>query len=305
MSEWFRYVNGNTLCEINEENGTLIMTSPEDEFDLDFPVNIDMNISNKCSIGCPFCYQSCTKEGKEADIKKFIKNKKSFLYSLEAGTELAINGNEPLHKDLIKLLKFCKKRNILANLTINEKTLFLHKDLIEKWMKKKLIHGLGISPFAYSETLFKFASEHKNVVVHTIVGVTYLKNYMDLITRGIKVLILGYKITGRGVDYKRNKVILKTNKEKLKELLKTLHQDWTSALISFDNLAITQLNPKELLNMSDEEYAKLYRGEDGQQTMFIDLVNETYAMNSIQPRSKHKPLTNDIKEMFKDIKTKK
>ena len=39
--------------------------------------------------------------------------------------------------------------------------------------------------------------------------------------------------------------------------------------------------------------------------IFIDLVNETYAMNSMQERKNHKPLTNEIRDMLKDVQSQK
>ena len=300
-SEWYQYINGNTLCEINSKDGTLIMSADKDQ-ELEFPVNIDMNISNRCLIGCPFCYQKCTKNGKEADIKKYLNDRNSFLYSLHSGTELAINGNEPLHENLIDLLKFCKKRKIFANLTVNEKTFIENKSLLQKWMNKGLIHGLGISPSSYSEELLDFASENSNVVIHTIVGITTQKQYMKLINRSIKILILGYKNFGRGIEYKKDNKLITANKENLKTILSKIAEEDIPAFISFDNLAIYQLNPRKLLKISDKEYDILFRGEDGHHTMFINLVNETYARNSIELQKDHHKLTNNIKDMFKVIK---
>lgn len=300
--EWASYLNGNTICELNKKDGTLIMTTPDDDYQLTFPTNIDMNISNKCMIGCPFCYQNCTPTGKEADLKAYMKNKNSFLYTLESGTELAINGNEPLHPDIKAFLNWCKKRGIFANLTVNETTLLKNKTKLDRWIKSGLIHGLGISPSKYSQEMLSFAESHPTVVVHTIAGITTVKQYIELFSKGIKVLVLGYKLTGRGINFKKNdqnRSIAK-QKERLKELLHKT-KDFIS-LVSFDNLAIEQLNPKEILDLSDEDYRMLYRGDDGNHTMFIDLVKGTFAKNSIQPAKKQYPLTNNITEMFSQIK---
>ena len=299
--EWYQFLNGNTICEINVNDGTQIMTTKDNEFNLAFPVNIDVNISNKCAIGCPFCYQGCTPKGQEADLIKFLRNKKSFLYTLKGGTELAINGNEPLHPDLIKLLRFCKKRNIFANLTVNEKTFLTHEKLISSWMQKGLIHGLGISPSLYSKKMIAFASTNPNVVVHTIVGVTTKKEYLYLFSNHIKVLVLGYKLTGRGISFRKDNLLITKNKNNLKLILQALADD--IYLVSFDNLAIQQLDPKRLLNIPDEEYATLFRGNDGHHTMFINMVTETYAINSVQSKKNHKPLVSSIEEMFADVKT--
>lgn len=297
--EWVQYWNGNGYCEINTKNGTMITTVLEDEpFKAEFPNNIDINISNRCKIGCKFCYQGCSLNGKDADIKKFIEDKNSFLYSLHEGTELAINGNEPFHPDLELLLDFCMARKILANLTVNELTLILHKEQIEKWLNDGKIKGLGISPKVYEPSTIDFLSNTPTSVVHTIVGITTPEQYKALYDKGVKVLILGYKDFGRGVEYKQEDI--KQIEENKKWLLENI-KDFTNhfKVVSFDNLAIEQLNPKEWL--SEKEWDKFYRGDDGSHTLFIDLVNETFAKNSVQPKEKHKNLLNDVKDMLKII----
>ena len=68
----------NGLPAAYNSDGTLITTVLNDEpFKAEFPNNIDLNISNRCKIGCKFCYQNCTLNGKDADIKKFIEGQKS------------------------------------------------------------------------------------------------------------------------------------------------------------------------------------------------------------------------------------
>ena len=65
-------------------------------------------------------------------------------------------------------------------------------------------------------------------------------------------------------------------------------------VISFDNLAIRQLNVKSL--MTEDEWNRFYMGDDGGFTMYVDAVREEYAVCSISD-NRHK-ITNDIREMF-------
>lgn len=299
--EYYQYWNGNGFCEINKNNGTLITTVLNDEpFKAEFPNNIDLNISNRCKIGCKFCYQNCTLNGKDADIKKFIEDKNSFLYSLHEGTELAINGNEPFHPDLELLLDFCMTRKIIANLTVNELTLILHKEYIETLLKTGKINGLGVSPKVFEPSIIEFLSKTPKSVIHTIAGITTPEQYKLMYDKGIKVLILGYKDFGRGIDYKLNdNNEIESNMKWLKENIKDFVNHFK--VVSFDNLAIEQLNPKEWL--TEEQWNRFYRGDDGSYTLFIDLVNETYAKNSIQNKENHKPLLNDVRDMLKDIQS--
>lgn len=300
--KWKSYRNGNARCKINLEDGTMVMKTRSREFELEFPVNIDMNISNKCEIGCSFCYQGSSRCGEQSDIRSYIENKKSFLWTLKPWTEVAINGNEPLHPELEELLVFLKSRKIVANLTVNEFTLVgSGKGKIERWMAEGLVHGVGVSPCEYSQDMLRFAGEHGNVVVHTIAGITSGKQYAKLINSGLKVLVLGYKTTGRGGNaYEKNKKEIEAKQRELRQLLGVLGEAGAGARISFDNLAIEQLNPKEIMGISDEEYERSFRGEDGRITMFVDLVQGTFSKNSVDPRRIR--IAEDIKKMFEIVK---
>lgn len=297
--DWYQYWNGNIYCEINKKNGTMITTVlTDEEFKPEFPLNIDMNISTVCTNGCSFCYEGCSANGKHADIKKYINNKNSFLYSIHEGTELALNGNEPLHPDLKLLLEFCKERNILANLTVNENTLLKHKTILNKWLKSGLIHGIGISPTTYSSKMIQFCKSHPTAVIHTIAGITEIEQFKKLSDKNLKILILGYKEFGRGISYmKSSEKDVTWNSIFLKEDLKTLIPKFK--LVSFDNLAIKQLDVKSML--SEKEWAKFYRGDDGHHTFYIDLVEEKFAKNSIQPREERQDLLDNVSTMLKII----
>lgn len=296
---WYQYWNGNGYCELNKKDGTMITTILDDKpFKAEFPLNCDMNVSNNCCIGCKFCYQGCTPTGKHADIKKFIEDKNSFLYSLHEGTELAINGNEPLHPDLELLFKFCKEKGVLANLTVNAITLQKHQEQIEKWLEQGLVHGIGISASTYNEFAVDWASKHSSAVIHTIAGITTVNDYSKMFDKNVKILILGYKDFGRGVDYKQLDSHIKDNINDLAQKLKDGFINHFS-VVSFDNLAIEQLNPKSWL--SPKQWETFYRGDDGSHTLFIDLVNETFAKNSIQSKENHKALLGDIRDMLNEV----
>lgn len=301
--DWYQYWNGNGYCELNKKNGTMITTVLTDEpFKAEFPLNCDMEISKKCTNGCAFCYAGCTPDGKEANIKKFILNKNSFLWSLHEGTELALNGNEPLHPDLGLLLEFCKQRGIIANLTVQENTLLKHQDQIEYWLNNGLLYGVGISPSVCSDEMVAWCMTHPTSVIHTIAGITTPQGYNNLKNKDLKILILGYKDFGRGVDFRQtwDKSII-NNIDWLKDNVKDFAKSFK--VVSFDNLAIEQLDPRSWLTSA--QWETFYRGDDGSHTLFIDLVNETYAKNSIQIRDNHKPLTNEIRDMLKDVQQQK
>lgn len=297
--DWYQYWNGNGYCELNKKNGTMITTVLTDEpFKAEFPLNMDVHTSDRCIMGCEFCYANCTKEGKHADIKGLIADTNSFIYSIHEGTELALNGNEPIHPDMELLLQFCKDRNIIANLTVNEVTLLTHTEQLENWLDNGLIHGIGISPKLFSDDMIKFCQKHPTAVLHTIAGVTTPDEFKTIMDKDLKVLVLGYKTFGRGIEYILNESeTISDNTNWLQNNIQDFVKHFK--VVSFDNLAVTQLNVKAWL--SEEQWETFYRGDDGNHTLFVDLVNMSFAKNSMQPRSSHYAVLPTTEEMLKVI----
>ena len=77
-----------------------------------------------------------------------------------------------------------------------------------------------------------------------------------------------------------------------------INEKWFDC-VSFDNLAIEQLNPKRL--MSDDEWQKFYLGNDGFASMYIDAVNEEFAKSSVS--TERYPVEDDIKTMFDKVRS--
>ena len=115
----------------------------------------------------------------------------------------------------------------------------------------------------------------------------------------LKLLILGYKEFRRGKElYKTDYTEIDRNKQELYDNLPELVKHFN--VVSFDNLALKQLEPKRLL--TDEEWNTYYAGEDGKHTLFIDSVAKTYSTSSTTPEEERKPFLDDIKPMFDDIR---
>ena len=88
------------------------------------------------------------------------------------------------------------------------------------------------------------------------------------------------------------------------KILKAIQEKYYS-VISFDNLTIKQLNLKEKL--STEEWDSFFMGDDGidgefsSASMYIDLVEQKFALNSCAPlheRYNCKDFNNDVNKMF-------
>ncbi len=280
------YQNGNYTVKLYSD-GTKIKSTHSDKFIAEFPDSMDLKITDYCDMNCPMCHEKSSVNGREGNLSE------NFLSTLKRGTELAIGGGNPLsHSGLVDFLERMKAQGIICNLTVNEAHLKKDQALIEDLISKKLIYGLGVSIKAYNSHAVELAKAYKNTVLHIINGI--FTDFDKLSNQDLKILILGYKKFGKGKDFFSPQI--EANMQKTKELLPTLIGKFDC--ISFDNLALNQLDVKGLI--SKEDYEKMYMGDDGEATMYIDLVNRQFAKSSTS--NDRYPLENDIIKMFNIVK---
>lgn len=299
MSNWKRYKNGNYTVSINLDNGTKIRENDLDNLTPAFAENCDVTISTVCDGGCEWCYMNCTPDGKHGDIMN-----PKFLDTLHEWTELAINGNDLTHPDLIPFLEKMKKKNIIVNMTVNQKHFEAKQDMIRRFYSAKLINGLGVSLVKPTYEFIKLVKQYPNAVIHTIAGITNTDDYRLLAFNDLKVLILGYKKVGRGKSYLDNDVEFRSNIEIdmriLSYWIETMINDNWFKVVSFDNLALEQLDVRRLL--SDDEWNEFYAGDEGSHTFYIDLVKKKFAKNSMMSDDKKHDLLDNVDDMFQVIK---
>ena len=288
------YINGNYKVSMFSD-GTKIRETEENEFIPSFSENVDVKITDVCDGGCPFCYEGCTMNGKHANLFSY-----PFINTLRPYTEMALNGNDLSHPDLEKFLIFLKGKKVYANITVNQKHFVKHYNLIKKWSMEGLIHGIGVSLNTPCDDFIEMVASIPNTVIHTINGILTNDDVNFLKDKGLKVLILGYKSLRRGEAYKESCAPeIKRKQDELKSLLPAMiNEEWFDVL-SFDNLAIEQLDVKSLL--PPDEWDSFYMGDDGDYTFYIDMVKGEYGRNSIS--SERFPIGDkSIDEMFRHIK---
>lgn len=306
------YKNGNYIVTMLAD-GTKIRSTKFDDFIPNFAENCDVKITDKCDAGCPFCYEGCTVNGKHSKLMNEDGTPYwNFLNTLKPYTELALNGNDMTHPELIEFLKFLKTKKVFANLTVNQKHFTIYKDLLKQLMDDKLIWGLGISLNDSSDkSLFEFASNNSNVVIHTIAGILCEDDFNNMKEfNNLKILILGYKTLKRGLSYiESNNSSVEDNKNWLNKNLRVFVN--TFKVISFDNLAIEQLNVKDtLFKDKQNEWDSFYMGDDGNFTFYIDLVKGEFSKNSCMPEDERfkidqqysvENMFNFIREKYKNV----
>ncbi len=293
-----RYKNGNYFVEIWDD-GTKIRIQPDDNADFipAFAENCDVKITDSCNGGCPFCYEGCTPEGRHGRLNLKLWD------SLHPFTELAINGNDLSHPQLEQFLRKMKEKQVIVNMTVNQKHFQQHYGKLCWFSDNGLIHGIGISLVEPNSYFTDMISEtFPNAVIHTIAGITTPEQYQAMYDQNLKVLILGYKTRGRGQQYfSHNVASVLENQLWLQENLKELPNRFN--VISFDNLALEQLHVKESGVLTDDEWNEFYMGDDGNYTFYIDLVKGEFAKNSVS--DERYPLLDNIDDMFKRIQNEK
>ena len=288
------YKNGNYMVYINPETGDKIRNSRGNKFMPSFAENCDVTITERCDGQCAFCYAGCTPDGKHGDLNA------KFLDTLHPYTELAINGNDMSHPDLIPFLEKMKARMVFVNVTINQKHFEQHFELIKDLQQKGLIKGVGVSLNKTTPQFIQRVKSVRNVVIHVINGIVTRDDWYNLQNNDLDVLILGYKTTGRGDDYLcKNQGKVERNQEWLRESLPISFNKFRT--VEFDNLALEQLDVRSMV--SEDLWNSHYMGDDGDFTFFINLVGGYFAENSTS--SIHYPLMDDVVDMFNVIRNAK
>ena len=184
-------------------------------------------------------------------------------------------------------------------MTVNQWHFMQNVELLKELADKKLIYGLGISLESPVEEFVTIVQQFPNAVIHVINGIVHSTELEMLARKGLKILILGYKEFRRGEGmYQNHGKLIETFKSELYNTLPTIINDNWFKVVSFDNLAIKQLDPKRL--MSEDKWNEFYMGDDGQFTMYVDLVKREFAKSSIS--TKRYALADDIKTMFDKVR---
>lgn len=301
-----KYENGNYKVMLMSD-GTKIRFNDLDNLTPAFAESMDVKLTDKCSVGCPFCYEGCTPAGKHADIMN-----EPWIYSVHPYTELAINGNDMDHPDLEEFLKFMKERKVVVSMTVNAKQFINNYEKIKEYAEQKLIYGIGVSVNTdISDDTLKKIAEFDNSVVHLIAGIfseQFLKEHEETISK-MKILVLGYKYVGRGINYKDQHDEVANNIKWLRDSFIDMHKSGKFKLVSFDNLAIDQLELEKQIKEHPElglNWENLYMGDDGDYSFYIDAVNCTFAKNSTLSKDFKYPINDmNVDEMFNYIKSTK
>lgn len=105
--------------------------------------------------------------------------------------------------------------------------------------------------------------------------------------------------------YEKDKTRIDRRKNWLFSVLPHMVKDGWFDAVSFDNLAIGQLDVRRLL--TEEEWSEFYMGDDGRDgkftsaSMYVDAVNMEFAKNSCS--TERFPVTDDLTGMYQFLKS--
>lgn len=288
-----KYKNGNYTV-ILADDGTKIRVNDLDNLTPSFAESIDCTITTKCDGGCPYCYLGCNENGEHANLNL------PFFDTLHKGQELALNGNDLSHPDLLKFLVRMRRNGVICNITLNQKHFMKHAVSLKNLATIGLVHGIGVSLIDSSDKgLYDKLSLIPNTVVHVIDGLTTREDIDNMSDKGIKMLILGYKPIGRGKEYfNKHKAEINNNIKYLRDNLKEISKHFD--VVSFDNLAIEHLNVESLVKK--DRWDELYMGDEGEYTFFIDAVNKKFAVSSLL--EEQYDLMDNVDDMFRYVRSK-
>lgn len=286
-----KYQNGNYTVKLYDD-GTKIRYNDLDNLTPSFAESMDVTITTVCNGGCEYCYLGCTTQGVHADLNDPI------FDTVHSGTEMAINANDLSHPGLEDFLIKMKNKGVYTNITINQKHLSSNVDKLADWQSRKLIWGIGVS-LTNSEdpNLIPSINKLQNVVIHVIDGCLSKKDLDNLKDNNLKLLVLGFKHKGRGVEY------YNTHKEEVDNNIKFLNEhlyDYKKHYngFGFDNLAIEDL---DMINKVSKDIWDLYfMGSEGEFTMFYDACSKKFAVSSME--TEMYDALDSFDAMFKEVR---
>lgn len=264
--------NGNYWSLYNKKNGNKIRFS----FDTNAtapthttaPELVDICITGFCPIGCEFCYQGSTVNGKHCD-SGYIRTIIYKLAELQV-FEIAFGGGEPtMHPDFVDIIVSCYYSGITANFTTKSFHWLNDHKIREKVLKHCGSFAFSISSNREMMKLISIAEmyniEPSKFSIQLVMGSLYQHDFENILSIArlahIRVTLLGFKTTKRGKGYDQIKC------------------DWWIDAVKngrFSNIGIDTVLAKQYEQKLIEEkvHPKTYHTEDGTFSCYIDAVEK-------------------------------
>lgn len=198
--------DGDAIVLFSMRTGAKVRLSSRPYEKSSVPELVDVKITDRCPYGCAFCYQGSTAKGKEPESYSF-----SRLFDAlgQLGTfEVAIGGGEPTsHKGFAEIIGYALKAGLKPNFTTFAVDWLLDD---EKVAAASQCGGIGVSVHAERDygKVQKIAKRlpHVQIMAQHVFGTMPSDDTQKMLRQAkqdrIPVLLLGYKETGFGADFK-------------------------------------------------------------------------------------------------------
>lgn len=291
--------DGENYSLFNRSSGKKIRFSfdPDVEYDkASAPELVDVKITDFCTKGCNFCYQSSTKEGMHAPLER-IKAVFDMLSEMEV-FEVALGGGEPTsHPDFAEILRYAHEKRIKPNFTTFTADWLENEEILEA--VKQYVGGIGVSCLdAKGVEMAREIKKHfgwgsnVSVMAQHVVGSVPVEVTMKLIKEAgekwLPILLLGYKKVGFGSHYN---AFEPTDKEMA--VVGRLILEQTSRGVSVDT-ALVDNYPKFIEVLGAPK--ALVSSPEGKFSCYVDAVTERMAASSYVEEEGYEPLASNVEE---------
>lgn len=175
------------------------------------PELVDVKITDYCDIGCGYCYQGSTEEGKHASMED-ITTIAMRLAEAEV-FEVALGGGETTrHPQFIEILELFASLGIAANFTTRDTSFLLDPQKRERILKASPSFAVSVSSAKEVEKVLEQwvsgGGEQFNcpIAFQYVMGSSSQKEFEELLAASFKayrpVTLLGFKDVGRGGSWK-------------------------------------------------------------------------------------------------------
>lgn len=259
------YTDGTRIIDYEGDNPSSIC--------LDYPLNVDVKISSQCVFGlnpntgkavCSFCHESARTDGTLGDLRRLTE----IINQLPKTTEIAV-GINAVTPEVISWLRIIKNTGYVINGTLNQGLIRRgeHRPIVAE----SLLYGIGISFRKMEWGLDDPVYLNDNTVLHVIAGIDNFSEISTIVDQRKvkKLLVLGEKDFG----FNRNRVDL--NSASHRTWYQNIHTLFGKTLISFDNLAVDQLEINRYFKQSS--WNTFFQGE---RSIYIDAVKGLFSPSS-------------------------
>ncbi len=298
------YRNGNYNITIYDD-GTKVRETEGDSFIPSFAENINLKITEKPDISCPW-YHDVIKEEKSNQAALMAENEidtiHKYIKSLRPYTEVTISGNDLSNPEILALLVYLRKKKVISNIIVSQEHFVNNYHRLLGWTERRLIRGLEVSLEDSEDIEFlRKIQSFQNSTIHIMSRVFSGDDLDNLDGKNLKIYIHGYNkdLDRSGLSEQD----LTYNEDWIKEAIKTEFPDAFSS-VSFDSLALSQLDIENILSEEGKEkWNEFYIRPEEDFDLCIDVVNNVfYSDRNINEKSPIEDKTAD--KMFRELRKK-